>query len=88
MNPHNLNLTEPLNDEIIIVDSEGDILLSTRNELLFNSIRAQIKDKQLVGYTILHKQSKIPIGKDGGVSHWPNGMFSENTRLLNYLFDI
>lgn len=69
---------------IRVYDSEGNFVVKTNNELVFNDIRIQIKQKHLEGYYIIIEsdktQTKYYIESNGRFKDkWPEGVFSKLT---------
>lgn len=72
--------------ETVNVYDPQDNLLGTVNEYEFLDLRAQIKEKQLDGYYVIHNGEKVAINKNGQIIDWPYGLFTTMGNLYTKLF--
>lgn len=72
------------NEPVTIITPWGDSC-TTDSELLFNSIRKQIKEQSIEGCYIEFRGKKISILPNGRLLEWPQGLFTKNDELLEYL---
>ena len=76
----------PMNEYVNIYDNEDNLICHTNDDLQFNWVRAEIKEKKLKGcYLIFHDQ-KIEISEYGDPYEYPRGMFELNTDQLMRMF--
>ena len=72
----------PKNEYVDIYDNEDRRITRTNEDVTFNWVRAEIKEKQLKGcYLIFHGQ-RINIDHAGNLYDYPDGLFDENTNQL------
>lgn len=72
--------------ETVNVYDPQDNLLGAVNEYEFLDLRAQIKEKQLDGYYVIHKGEKVAINKNGQIADWPYDLFATMGSLYAKLF--
>lgn len=72
------------NDEVEVYKPNGELLIKTDSELMFDDIRVQIAEKHLSGYYIIFKGEKREI-KQNGYVEFPKGLFNKSLILLSTL---
>lgn len=65
-----------------IYSPDNELIATTNNPLSFHDFLAQIKEKQLKGYYLMFKDNKIPVGINGSLKEYPDGLFDKNTEIL------
>lgn len=71
-------VVKDIHEEIVDIYSPKDELIATTNNpLSFYDFLAQIKEKQLEGYYLMFKGNKIPVGVNGVLKEYPNGLFDK-----------
>lgn len=78
----NISIKDINNIAIGIYNPENQLIVYTNNQLVFEDIRIQIKEKQLTGYYIKFNGEKIKIDRNGNLEKWPDGLFDKLTDLL------
>lgn len=76
-------VVKDIHEEIVNIYSPKDELIATTNNpLSFYDFLAQIKEKQLEGYYLMFKGNKIPVGVNGVLKEYPNGLFDKYIEIL------
>ena len=68
----------PMNDYVNIYDNEDNLICHTNDDLQFNWVRAEIKEKKLKGCYLIYKDQKIEISEHGDPYEYPHGLFELN----------
>lgn len=82
-NPDRVVVDTDIHDPLVdVYDPDGNLIVTTDSDLVFNDIRIQILRKKLTGYTVaMHGSSeKHVIDTDGRVENWPADMFDTSVR--------
>lgn len=85
-----------MNSEIIInnnipqeivqlYDNNGNFIGNIENELAFNDVRIQIKNKKLTGYYIVFENKKYEIDMRGRLRVWPPNLYETYENQLSEL---
>lgn len=77
-----IDLTIPTDKVVTVLNPDGSVLVETDNMLLFDSIRVQIAEQKLTGYSCLFEGKTIKIDKNGRCDSYPKGFFDTATNLL------
>lgn len=73
----------PKNHPAKIFYADGTLIVETADELMFNYVRAEIKEHQIKGCYIEYKGQKIRIDREGNIEDYPDDEFFEaNTSQL------
>lgn len=71
MNKHIIKLPDEQRFGAKLIDNEDNYVLTIDNEIQLYSVRAQIAEKGLKGYTIEYKGLVISIDSRGRLDEWP-----------------
>lgn len=72
----------PMNEYVNIYDNEDNLICHTNDDLQFNWVRAEIKEKKLKGCYLIFRDQKIEISEHGDPYEYPHGMFEFNVDQL------
>lgn len=76
-------VVKDIHEEFVdIYSPDNELIATTNNPLSFHDFLAQIKEKQLKGYYLMFKDNKIPVGINGSLKEYPDGLFDKNTEIL------
>ena len=70
---------QEMNYEVEMYSPDGELLGSTKNDVVFADWRARIKRKGVPGYYIKVNGETIPLDKNATPKEWPEGMFDAYT---------
>ena len=70
---------QKMNYEVEMYSPDGELLGSTKNDVVFADWRARIKRKGVSGYYIKINGETIPLDKNATPKEWPEGMFDAYT---------
>lgn len=65
----------PKNHPAKIFYSDGTLIVETADEIMFNYVRAEIKEHQIRGCYIEYKDKKIRIDREGNIEDYPDDEF-------------
>ena len=65
----------PKNIPVKIYDANDELIVETDNDLVFNWVCAEIKEKQLSGCYIIFQGEKIRVDRNGTPECYPDGLF-------------
>ena len=66
---------QEMNYEVEMHSPDGELLGSTKNDVVFADWRARIKRKGVPGYYIKVNGETIPLDKNANLKEWLDGMF-------------
>jgi hypothetical protein len=72
----------PKNIPVKIYDANDELIVETDDDLVFNWVRAEIKEKQLSGCYIIFQGEKIRVDRNGTPECYPDGFFEYLTDQL------
>lgn len=72
----------PMNEYVNIYDNEDNLICHTNDDLQFNWVRAEIKEKKLKGCYLIFRDQKIEISEYGDPYDYPHGLFEFNADQL------
>ena len=70
---------QEMNYEVEMYSPDGELLGSTKNDVVFADWRARIKRKGVPGYYIKVNGETIPLDKNANPKEWLDGMFDVYT---------
>ena len=72
----------PKNIPVTIYDCNDELIVETDNDLVFDWVRAEIKEKSLEGCYLIFKGEKIRLDRNGTPECYPDGLFEYLTDQL------
>lgn len=75
-------------ESFTIVSPSGEDLLTSNNSLVLDSIRLEIAQKKLKGYSVKFKNINYPINEYGKINPWPYNLCDKSLVILRQLFYI
>ena len=72
----------PVNEWVKMYDNEGKIICYTNSDVMYNWVRAEIKERKLEGCYLEFRGERIDIDKNGELKEYPKGLFDNHLEQL------
>lgn len=72
----------PCEKYVDIFYPDGTLIVHTNNRLVYDWVRLQIKEKQLIGCYLMFQGQRISLDRNGTEGDYPEGLMDEGTKVL------